>query len=115
MRVAFAFALLTAAAACGGGSTTSPPATSPPPAASTSACTIPFETASLRERATPAPKPESTEDRRTRRGRVYEELWKHQAAVARQSALDRSRPASIVPTATTEDIGQIAVMRDEGD
>lgn len=115
MRVAFAFVLLAAAAACGGGSATTPPPASPPPAASAGACTIPFETASLGDRATPAVKPESTGDRKTRRGRVYEELWKHQAAAARAAASDRPRPASIVPAATAEDIGQIAVMRDEGD
>jgi hypothetical protein len=114
MRLAFAFALVTAAA-CGGGSTTTPPTTSPPPVASTGACTIPFETASFGERSMPAVKPESTGDRKTRRGRVYEELWKHQAAIARAAASDRPRPASIVPAVTSEDIGQIAVMRDEGD
>jgi hypothetical protein len=72
-------------------------------------CTIPLETASARERATPGLKPVSTGDRKTRRGRVYEELWKHQSATA------RSRPASAGPAATGEDIGQIAVVRDEGD
>ena len=113
MRVVIAFALLTAA--CGGGSTTTPPTTSPPPVASTGACTIPFETAALADRTTPVVKPESTSDRKTRRGRVYEELWKHQAATARAAAADRLRPSSIVPAATNEDIGQIAVMRDEGD
>ena len=40
---------------------------------------------------------------------MYEELWKHQAATR------SSRPASIAPAATTDDIGQIAVVRDEGD
>ena len=118
MRIALGLALtltvLTAAAGCGGGSTTTPPTTSPPPATSTGACTIPFETAS-RDRVTPAAKPESTSDRRTRRGRVYEELWKHQAATARAAASGGARPASFEPAATTEDIGQIAVMRDEGD
>src|SRR5439155_25510977 len=49
--------------------------------------------------------------RRTRRGRVYEELWKHQAAVARR----RVTPAVIAPAATAEDIGQVAVIRDQGD
>src|ERR1700687_4662546 len=106
MRIAIALAVLTAA--CGGGSgTATPPSTSPPPATPSSACTIPLETASLRESAIPTPKPESTEDRKTRRGRVYEELWKHQAATARRGASDRLRETSIAPTATTEDIGQI--------
>src|ERR1051325_9575464 len=113
MRVAIALALLTAACGGGGGATTPPP-TSPPPAASTG-CTIPFETETLRPRAAAPPKPESTSDRRTRRGRVYEELWKQQAAIARSGAGDRARPATVAPSATAEDIGQIAVMRDEGD
>jgi hypothetical protein len=46
-----------------------------------------------------------------RRGRVYEELWKHEAAVRGR----RLAPASIAPAAVAEDIGQIAVVRDEGD
>jgi hypothetical protein len=108
MRFVIAFALLTASCG-GGGSTTPPPSTSPPPGASGSVCTIPLETASARESATPRLKPVSTGDRKTRRGRVYEELWKHQSAMA------RSRPASAGPAASSEDIGQIAVVRDEGD
>src|SRR5258708_7663940 len=114
MRLAIAIALLTAGCGgSGGGSTTTPPS-SPPPVASTG-CTIPFETESLRERPAPEVKPQSPGDRKTRRGRVYEELWKHQAALARQGTSDRQRPTSISPAATAEDIGQIAVMRDEGD
>jgi hypothetical protein len=57
------------------------------------------------------PKGESTGDRRTRRGRVLEELWKHQAAGGRR----RLTPSSIAPASTSEDIGQVAVIRDEGD
>jgi len=57
------------------------------------------------------PKPESTSDRRTRRGRVYEELWKHQAALNRR----RLTPSSVSAAATAEDIGQVAVIRDQGD
>jgi len=41
---------------------------------------------------------------------VYQELWKHEAA--RRTRVDTSR---ISPSATSEDQGQIAVMRDEGD
>jgi hypothetical protein len=111
MRLVIVFALL--AASCGGNGTaappSAPPSTSPPPAAATSVCSIPLETASVRATATRTLKPESTGDRKTRRGRVYEEIWKHRSAMA------RSRPASIVPAATSEDIGQIAVVRDEGD
>jgi len=46
-----------------------------------------------------------------RRGRVYEQLWKHRAALARRG----STAASLAPAATAEDIGQIAVIRDQGD
>ena len=55
-------------------------------------------------------KPISTGDRRTRRGRVYQELWKHEAA-----GRTRLGPQAISPQSVAEDIGQIAVVRDEGD
>src|SRR5499426_4718530 len=113
MRFAVALALLTVSCS-GGGSATSPPTTSPPSPA-VAACSIPFETAVLSEGAASAPKSDVVDDRRTRRGRVYEELWKHQAAAARRATEGRARPSTFSPTATTEDIGQIAVMRDEGD
>jgi hypothetical protein len=58
------------------------------------------------------PKPESTANRRTRRGRVYEELWKHEAAA---SARRPVAPLAFAPQSTSEDIGQLAVIRDEGD
>ena len=106
MRPAIAIALL--AAACGGGSSTTNPPTTPPPATSTGACSIPLQAASLSEGAAPTRKSDIDSDRKTRRGRVYEELWKHQAAA-------RFRPSTIGPAAVAEDIGQIAVMRDEGD
>jgi hypothetical protein len=94
---------------CGGGTpgSTTPPATPAPAAAS---CSVPIAPAALV--AAPAkPKPASTDDRRTRRGRAYEELWKHQAALARR----RLTPAAVAPAATAEDVGQVAVVRDEGD
>lgn len=99
------------AAACGGGSgggTTTPPAT---PAPTTGSCAIPNETQALTGNTARPPKAEAASDRQTRRGRVYEELWKHEAAVGRaRTASERSRPAS-----TAQDIGDIAVVRDEGD
>jgi hypothetical protein len=109
-RAALVAMLLTAA--CGGssGGTTPPPTTSPPPS-TIGACSIPIAPAALGSRAAAVPKPASTDDRRTRRGRVYEQLWKHQAARGGR----RSAPASISPTASAEDIGQVAVIRDEGD
>ena len=98
-------------AACGGDPAgTAPPTTTVPPPATTSGCSIPLAPAALTS-ISAQPKPASTSDRRTRRGRAYEELWKHQAAVARR----RLAPASISPAASAEDIGQVAVVRDEGD
>jgi len=108
---ALAAALLTPA--CGGGGGTSPPPTAtPPPAAASGSCSIPIETAALSSSRATTPKPASTDDRRTRRGRVYEQLWKHQQAAR---AARRSTPSSVSPAASTEDVGQIAVVRDEGD
>ena len=109
--VTVAIALLITA--CGGrDSNGTPPPTTPPPSSSGS-CSIPVQalTASASTAARP-PKPESTADRRTRRGRVYEELWKHEAAVERRR---RVAPLSFSPASTSEDFGQIAVVRDEGD
>jgi hypothetical protein len=100
-----------AIAACGSDSIATPPptTTAPPPAASAS-CSVPLASAALA--STPAkPKSASTDDRHTRRGRAYEELWKHQAALARR----RLAPTSVAPAASGEDIGQVAVVRDEGD
>jgi len=108
-----AIAIAIVVTACGGGdsSGTPPPTTTPPPASSGS-CSIPFEPlASSSSSATRQPKPDSTSDRRSRRGRVYEELWKHQAAATRR----RLAPLSYAPASTSEDFGQIAVVRDEGD
>ena len=98
-------------AACGGNDGgTPPPSTTVPPPATSGSCSIPLAPAALTS-ISAQPKPASTDDRRTRRGRAYEELWKHQAAIARR----RSAPASIAPAASAEDIGQVAVVRDEGD
>ncbi len=71
---------------------------------------MPIEASAVTPRATASPKPASTHDRKTRRGRVYEELWKHQAATQ-----SRVRTSTITPASTAEDVGQIAVVRDEGD
>jgi hypothetical protein len=98
-------------AACGGGAGgTQPPPVSPPTSTS-GTCSIPIAPPSLTESRAPLPAPTSTGDRRTRRGRVYEELWKHQAALARR----RPAPASIPAASTADDIGQVAVIRDQGD
>jgi len=96
--------------ACGGGGGGStPPSTTPPPAATPSACAVSIEVEAVRPRAAVS-KRASAGDHATRRGRVYQELWKHDAAQRR-----RSSPRTISPAATAEDLGQIAVLRDEGD
>ena len=98
-----------ATTACSGGGTPPPEVVTPTPAPATGSCAVPFEEA-VQTSVPVSPKPASTDDRRTRRGRVYEQLWTHEVAIAR-----RSTPASFAPEATTQDIGQIAVVRDEGD
>jgi len=94
--------------ACGG-SGSAPPGTTPPPATPGS-CAVPIETEAIRPRASAARKPASTSDRATRRGQVYQELWKHESA---QRA--RVGPRRISPASSSEDQGQIAVLRDDGD
>src|SRR5207249_571420 len=117
MRLAIACVVLTMTCACGGGGgTTTPPTASPQPTPNVGSCAIPIQAEGVGADAIErVPKAEATSDRRTRRGRVYEELWKHQAAVAARAEQRGVRPETIVPAATTEDIGQIAVVRDEGD
>ena len=87
----------------GGGSTTT---TTVP---TTGACPTSIESSALEPRAPAQPKSAVTSDRATRRGRVYQELWKHQAAAS------RVRTRTIAPEAVVEDVGQIAVVRDQGD
>jgi hypothetical protein len=71
---------------------------------------VSIETDAIRPRTTVVSKRASTGDRATRRGQVYQELWKHESARRRRSA-----PLSISPAASAEDQGQIAVIRDDGD
>ena len=96
-------------AACGGGGGTSTTTTTIP-ASSSGSCAIPVVTESVVARATADAKAISTGDRATRRGRVYQELWKHEAADE-----TRNRTRTIGPQSVVQDIGQIAVVRDERD
>ena len=96
------------ALSAGGGSTR---AQTTPPVTPATSCSIPLETQSLRPRTASSPKPASTENRTTRRGRVYEELWKHEAAVPRL----RPATARLTPNVSAQDFGEVAVIRDEGD
>jgi hypothetical protein len=91
----------------GGGTSTT---TTTIPASSSGACAIPAVTESVATSTTAATKAISTADRSTRRGRVYQELWKHEAAEQ-----TRIRTRTIGPQSVVEDIGQVAVVRDEGD
>lgn len=96
--------------ACGGGGGGSAPPNGTPTPVTPGACAVSIETEAIRPRTSVASKAKSIGDRATRRGQVYQELWKHQAAL-------RTRPAArtISPAATSEDEGQIAVLRDDGD
>ena len=93
-----------------GGSPGTPPATPAPAPVTSASCSGVPASAALTTLSSVA-KPVSDDDRRTRRGRVYEELWKHQASAGRLAAA----AATVAPAATADDIGQIAVIRDEGD
>src|SRR2546430_3324386 len=99
-------------AACGGDTSSPPPPSTPsPPASTNGTCSIPIAPPPLTSSGAPLRESEPTRDRPSRRGQVYEELWKHQAALARR----RSAPASMTPASVAEDIGQVAVIRDQGD
>jgi hypothetical protein len=108
-RAIVAIAATLVMVSCGGETSGTPSPQTPAPVASGGSCSIPLTPAIT---TTPThEKPVSTDDRRMRRGRVYEELWKHEAAAGGR----RLAPASIAPASTAEDIGQVAVVRDEGD
>jgi hypothetical protein len=96
-------------AACGGGTNPTPTPT-PTPTAPAGACSVPLTPAATAAADVP-PKPDLGDDRASRRGRVYEQLWKHEAAVARR----RLTPGTVRAEATADDIGQVAVIRDQGD
>jgi hypothetical protein len=96
-------------AACSGGTPTPTP-TPTPPTTPAGACAVSIVPSAATASAD-APKPDAADDPRSRRGRVYEELWKHQAAVSRR----RVERTTVGAEATAEDIGQLAVIRDQGD
>src|SRR5947209_4851722 len=93
---------LAIAAACGGNdaSPTPPPSTTPP-TASAGTCAVPVEAPAIAPGAALAPKGDDVSDRAMRRARVYEHLWTHRAAAARQRQ-SGARPA---PAAAVEDVG----------
>jgi hypothetical protein len=72
---------------------------------------VPIEAPALASGAALTPKGDAVSDRKMRRARVYEHLWTHRAAAARQRQ-SGARPA---PAASVDDVGQIAVVRDQGD
>jgi len=102
--------------ACGGSS--SPPSTTPPPATSTNPCT-----ASLTEDAPEAvPTREDLEAQARKRnvvdgnprGRVLDHLWTHREAQNRPEQAALQRRALSAPRSNA-DVGDIAVVQDEGD
>jgi hypothetical protein len=115
---AVAAALLATLLACGGGNNggSTPPSTTPPPGGSTQ---NPCTTAALEEGLTISEEtPVESGFSRTplknvpdgaTRWRVLDDLWAHRAAVARGTL------APLGPLPITEDIGDIAVLQDEGD
>jgi hypothetical protein len=108
-----ALGMLLLAAACGGSGTPSPtptPTPTPAPTPAGNTCAVAATTEQTPSDA-PVSKGVSTGDRKMRRARVYEEIWKHQAAVNRR----RAGPASVAPASTAVDVGDIAVIRDQGD
>jgi len=112
MRVRLLTAILTAAlvATCGGSSSgpsrsPAPPAPSPPASNPCDAVVTSLESAPV------APSASAKGARLDLHGRwrVLDDLWTHRAAVARGGL------APIVPQAQAQDIGEIAVIQDEGD
>ena len=116
MRAAFVATLLATSAlmlACGGGGGGSP---SPPPSPSPAPGTNPCSTADVPDAATlPATAPNPAKADATDhagRWRVLEDLWRHRQARARSPELRDDRPS---PPRDTADVGEIAVLQDEGD
>jgi hypothetical protein len=103
-------AIVAAACGGGGGGGSSSSTTTTIPQTSIGACSVPATTESFTtQSSSAASKAISTGSRQTRRGRVYQEMWKHEAAAGRIG------PRTISPQAVVEDVGQISIVRDEGD
>lgn len=100
------------AVACGGGggnSNTSPPSTSPPPAATQNPCPASSLTAeSVSDTAARLLK-RSTRVETDPRGTLGDVLWRHAAAEGRLV------PSALVAPRASADVGEIAVIQDEGD
>jgi hypothetical protein len=109
--LAAAIGVVGLAAACSGGGSPTPNPTPTPSPPQGNTCAVAADAFARPADAVMPPKATAEGDRATRRGRVYEELWKHQAAMNRR----RLEPSRVAPEAIAQDIGQIAVIRDQGD
>ena len=108
MRAALAALLLLCSIACDEGGNRPPSSDDPPPTSQD-----PCASVTSVELLAPAV-PSATKARGfdgSPQGRVFDALWTHQAALTRRAGIEPIGP----PAATSQDIGDIAVLRDEGD
>ena len=115
MRAAVAALLLGILAACGGGSGNGSPPPSPnppaPPAPQDPCATVAAEALQTDTQASPQQIGKRGRIDGDPRWRVFDALWTH-----RQALMHRGPRAEIgPPAATSTDVGDIAVLRDEGD
>ena len=123
-RAAFAAVLLAAGLfGCGGSSTPAPPSTPNPPPTSQSPCAT---AAALAAEAgeplgasvsTPKSSPDILNDG-TPRWRVLDHLWTHRAAEARRAGREADPRRAVTaagPPVNAADVGDVAVVQDEGD
>ena len=112
MRAALCALLLTTLMACGGGDDSSPP--SSPPSSGPDPCSATRQEAAEADLPAAGLRATTAKSRGfdpSPRWRILESLWIHEQALARRNA-----PATLGPVAATStDVGEIAVLRDEGD
>lgn len=107
----------------GGGSSPAPPTTTPPPATTGNPCATALEADA--DLAFVDPVNSTTEASRKRdnvrgqsKGDHRDALWTHRAPRGRREIseprTDAPDPGALVPTAVAEDIGEIAVLQDDG-
>ena len=111
MRAALLALLTLSLTACGGGDgdgSPSPPS-NPNPGPQDPCASISDSESHLAEAAVPAAKVRGPDG--DPRWRVLDALWTHQASLGRRAEISPADP----PAATSSDVGEIAVLRDEGD
>ena len=123
-RAAFAAVLFAAGLfGCGGSSTPAPPSTPNPPPTSQSPCAAAAALAAEAgeplgaSASTPKSSPDILNDGNPR-WRVLDHLWTHRAAEARRAAREgdpRRGVTALGPPVNAADVGDVAVVQDEGD